>query len=105
MLAMRALKLKKTLYLSLFLVGSVQIGHTAAIKESNNIKTIDKSASSSLIVKALDQQKRNTSMIPSTDDELKMLNTIRTTPTQNFFATQNQRFSRFVQSLFQQQNS
>ena len=105
MLAMRALKLKKTLYLSLFLVGSVQIGHTAAIKESSNIKTIDKSASSSLIVKALDQQKRNTSMIPSTDDELKMLNTIRTTPTQNFFATQNQRFSRFVQSLFQQQNS
>ena len=105
MLAMRALKLKKTLYLSLFLVGSVQIGHTAAIKESSNIKTIDKSASSSLIVKALDQQKRNTSMIPSTDDELKMLNTIRTTPTQNFFATQNQRFSRFVQSLFQQQKS
>ena len=102
---MRALKLKKTLYLSLFLVGSVQIGHTAAIKESSNIKTIDKSASSSLIVKALDQQKRNTSMIPSTDDELKMLNTIRTTPTQNSFATKNQRFSRFVQSLFQQQNS
>ena len=102
---MRALKLKKTLYLSLFLVCSVQIGHTAAIKESSNIKTIDKSASSSLIVKALDQQKRNTSMIPSTDDELKMLNTIRSTPTQNFFATQNQRFSRFVQSLFQQQNS
>ena len=105
MLAMRSLKLKKTLCLSLFLVCSVQIGHTAAIKESSNIKTIDKSASSSLIVKALDQQKRNTSMIPSTDDELKMLNTIRSTPTQNFFATQNQRFSRFVQSLFQQQNS
>lgn len=105
MLAMRALKLKKTLCLSLFLVCSVQIGHTAAIKESSNIQTIDKSASSSLIVKALDQQKRNTSMIPSTDDELKMLNTIRSTPTQNFFATQNQRFSRFVQSLFQQQNS
>ncbi len=102
---MRALKLKKTLCLSLFLVCSVQIGHTAAIKESSNIKTIDKSTSSSLIVKALDQQKRNISMIPATDDELKMLNTIRTTPTQNFFATQNQRFSRFVQSLFLQQNS
>ncbi|MFO1353786.1 MAG: DUF4179 domain-containing protein [Acinetobacter sp.] len=101
---MRALKLKKTLCLSLFLACSVQFGH-AAIKESSNIKTIDKATSSSLIVKALDQQKRNTSMIPSTDDELKMLNTIRTTPTQNFFATQNQRFSRFVQSLFQQQNS
>ena len=101
---MRALKLKKTLCLSLFLVCSVQFGH-AAIKESSNIKTIDKSTSSSLIGKALDQQKRNISMIPATDDELKMLNTIRTTPTQNFFATQNQRFSRFVQSLFQQQNS
>ena len=101
---MRALKLKKTLCLSLFLACSVQFGH-AAIKESSNIKTIDKSTSSSLIGKALDQQKRNTSMIPATDDELKMLNTIRTTPTQNFFATQNQRFSRFVQSLFQQQNS
>ena len=101
---MRALKLKKTLCLSLFLACSVQFGH-AAIKESSNIKTIDKSTSSSLIGKALDQQKRNISMIPSTDDELKMLNTIRTTPTQNFFATQNQRFSRFVQSLFQQQNS
>ena len=101
---MRALKLKKTLCLSLFLECSVQFGH-AAIKESSNIKTIDKSTSSSLIGKALDQQKRNISMIPATDDELKMLNTIRTTPTQNFFATQNQRFSRFVQSLFQQQNS
>ena len=101
---MRALKLKKTLCLSLFLACSVQFGH-AAIKESSNIKTIDKATSSSLIGKALDQQKRNISMIPSTDDELKMLNTIRTTPTQNFFATQNQRFSRFVQSLFQQQNS
>ena len=101
---MRALKLKKILCLSLFLACSVQFGH-AAIKESSNIKTIDKSTSSSLIGKALDQQKRNISMIPATDDELKMLNTIRTTPTQNFFATQNQRFSRFVQSLFQQQNS
>ena len=101
---MRALKLKKTLCLSLFLACSVQFGH-AAIKESSNIKTIDKATSSSLIGKALDQQKRNISMIPATDDELKMLNTIRTTPTQNFFATQNQRFSRFVQSLFQQQKS
>ena len=65
---------------------SIQVGHAAAIKENNNIKTIDKS--SSLIVKALDQQKRNTAMLPSTDDELKMLNTIRTTPTQTFFARQ-----------------
>ncbi|UUM28443.1 DUF4179 domain-containing protein [Acinetobacter colistiniresistens] len=101
---MRALKLKKTLCLSLFLACSVQLGHAAAIKESSNIRTIDKS-SSSLIVKALDQQKRNTSMLPSSDDELKMLNTIRTTPTQTFFASQHERFSRFVQTIFQPHTS
>ncbi len=82
---------------------SIQVGHAAAIKENNNIKTIDKS--SSLIVKALDQQKRNTAMLPSTDDELKMLNTIRTTPTQTFFASQHERFSRFVQTIFQPHTS
>tara|TARA_Y100000816_G_C26078680_1_gene568202 strand:+ start:1136 stop:1456 length:321 start_codon:yes stop_codon:yes gene_type:complete len=103
MLAMRALKLKKTLCLSVFLVCSLQMGHAAAIKESNNIKSVDKS--SSLIVKALDQQKRNTAMIPSTNDEIKMLNTIRTTPSQNFFASQHERFSRFVQTIFQPHNS
>lgn len=102
---MPTLKLKKTVYISLFLLCSVQAGHAAAIKESNNIKTLDKS-SSSLIVKALDQQKRNTSsMLPSTDDELKMLNTIRTTPTQTFFASQHERFSRFVQTIFQPHSS
>jgi hypothetical protein len=99
----QASKLKKTLCLSLFLVCSIQVGHAAAIKENNNIKTIDKS--SSLIVKALDQQKRNTAMLPSTDDELKMLNTIRTTPTQTFFASQHERFSRFVQTIFQPHTS
>ncbi|MCH7386295.1 DUF4179 domain-containing protein [Acinetobacter modestus] len=100
---MQASKLKKTLCLSLCLVCSIQVGHAAAIKENNNIKTIDKS--SSLIVKALDQQKRNTAMLPSTDDELKMLNTIRTTPTQTFFASQHERFSRFVQTIFQPHTS
>jgi len=104
MLAMPTLKLKKTAYISLFLLCSVQAGHAAAIKESNNIKTLDKS-SSSLIVKALDQQKRNTTMLPSTDDELKTLNTIRTTPTQTFFASQHERFSRFVQTIFQPHTS
>ena len=100
---MQASKLKKTLCFSLFLVFSIQVGHAAAIKENNNIKMIDKS--SSLIVKALDQQKRNTAMLPSTDDELKMLNTIRTTPTQTFFASQHERFSRFVQTIFQPHTS
>ena len=102
-LTVQALKFKRTLCLSLFLICSVQVGHAAAIKESNNMKTIDKS--SSLIVKALDQQKRNSAISPSADDELKMLNTIRTTPTQNFFANQHERFSRFVQTIFQPHTS
>ncbi|WP_445290557.1 DUF4179 domain-containing protein [Acinetobacter sp. HZNU-JH01] len=79
------------------------MGHAAAIKENNNLKTMEKTASP--IVKALDQQKRNTAMLPSTDDELKMLNTIRTTPTQTFFASQHERFSRFVQTIFQPHSS
>ena len=57
--------------------GIFQSSFSTAIKENSNIKTIDKTTSSSLIGKALDQQKRNISMIPATDDELKMLNTIR----------------------------
>ena len=55
--------------------------------------------------KALDQQKRNPVLLPATDDELKMLNNLRTTPTQNFFAAQHERFSRFVQSIFQPHSS
>ena len=97
---MRALKMTKIL--SLFLACSVQVGHAAAIKETTNLKTVEKS--SSLIVKALDQQKRNPAALPSSD-ELKMLNNMRSTPTQSFFATQNERFTRFVQTIFPQQNS
>lgn len=99
---MRALKMTKILSLCLFLACSVQVGHAAAIKETTNLKTVEKS--SSLIVKALDQQKRNPAALPSSD-ELKMLNNMRTTPTQSFFATQNERFTRFVQTIFPQQNS
>jgi len=98
---MQALK-NKALGFSLLLIFSVQVGHAAALKDTSDLKSTEKT---STLVKALDQQKRNVAVIPSTDDELKMLNTIRTTPTQSFFAIQNQRFSRFVQSIFQQQNS
>ena len=99
---MRALKMTKILSLCLFLACSVQVGHAAAIKETTNLKTVEKS--SSLLVKALDQQKRDPAALPSSD-ELKMLNNMRSTPTQSFFATQNERFTRFVQTIFPQQNS
>ena len=103
---MLQLKLKKAFYLlSLFFICSLHITHAAAIKENHNAKAIEKSPSLSLVEKALDQQKRNTSMLPSTNDELKMLNTLHATPTQNFFASQHERFSRFVQSIFQSRSS
>ena len=103
---MQALKYIKILSLSSFLLCAVPSVHAAAIKKNNSLKSTDKSAS--LIVKTLDvldQQKRNPVLLPATDDELKMLNNLRTTPTQNFFAAQHERFSRFVQSIFQPHSS
>ena len=93
---MQALKFKTISCLSVLLC-SIHIGHAAVLQDNHHKKTIP---SSSPITKALNQQKHNTLMLPSTDDELKMLNTLHTTPTQNFFASQHERFSRFVQSIF-----
>ncbi len=53
----------------------------------------------SLIEKALSQQK-GSDRTTMTDTDLKIMTSIKVAPTQNFFATQNQRFSRFVQSWF-----
>lgn len=91
----------KILGLSLSLSFFSQLSSAALIKDTQ-IKSGEKNL---LVERALDQQKRNLSSLPTTDDELKMLNTIRVAPTQNFFATQHQRFSRFVQSFFQPHNS
>jgi hypothetical protein len=54
---------------------------------------------SALIEKAISQQK-GSDRTTMTDNDLKIMTSIKVAPTQNFFATQNQRFSRFVQSLF-----
>ena len=73
------------------------LGHSAVLQ--NNDKATMPAEKTSLIEKALNQQKsgeRNT----LTDTDLKIMTSIKVAPTQNFFATQNQRFSRFVQSLF-----
>ncbi|MFH7807625.1 hypothetical protein ACE01U_03020 [Acinetobacter sp. BSP-153] len=83
--------------LSIGLACMSQIGHSAAIQ--NNDKVAMPAEKTSLIEKALSQQKsgeKNT----LTDTDLKIMTSIKVAPTQNFFATQNQRFSRFVQSLF-----
>ena len=59
------------------------------------------------IEKALLQQKheRSGSKILTGKDQMKVITSISAAPTQNFFAAQNQRLSRFVQSIFPQQNS
>ncbi|MCG9491984.1 DUF4179 domain-containing protein [Acinetobacter lactucae] len=89
----------KALSLSLVLSLASQFSAAAVLKETPNKTGSDKQTS--LIEKALDQQKRNPIVLPSTNDELKVLNTIRVTPTQNFLAAQHERFSRFVQAIFQ----
>ena len=51
------------------------------------------------------QQKRSEQKLITETDELKVLTSLKSAPTQNFFAEQHQRFSRFVQAFFQPHNS
>lgn len=94
----------KALGLSLMLCLAPTITTAAAVKETTN-KVSSSEKQSSLIVKALDQQKRSQKSFFQDDDELKMINTIKTKPSQNFLAAQHERFSRFVQAIFQPHNS
>ena len=48
---------------------------------------------------------KNTHSAVKADNDLKMMTSIKAAPTQNFFASQNQRFSRFVQSFFSSNQS
>lgn len=89
----------KALSLSLVLSLASQFSAAAVLKDTPSKTGSEKQTS--LIEKPLDQQKRNPIVLPSTNDELKVLNTIRVTPTQNFLAAQHERFSRFVQAIFQ----
>ena len=55
--------------------------------------------------KTLNQQKKLPTETIQVSSDVKILNSIQTTPSQNFFAEQHQRFSRFVQSIFLSHNS
>ncbi|SPL71051.1 DUF4179 domain-containing protein [Acinetobacter stercoris] len=93
----------KAFGLSISLMLAAQVGHTAAIKDTNkpvNSSVVNKQ---SPIEKALNQQKRGENN--GVNDELKMLTALKNAPTQNFLAEQNQRFSRFIQALFQPHSS
>ncbi|WP_180008882.1 hypothetical protein [Acinetobacter sp. YH12238] len=80
------------------------VGHSAVIKSAES-KTHLTAEKGSLIEKALTQQKQADKQKFESNNDLKVLTSIHVAPTQNFFALQNQRFSRFVQALFPQDNS
>ncbi len=93
-------QLLKALSLSIGLIFTAQVGHTAVIKDTNKPINSAIVAKQSPIEKALSQQKKHGDN-NSINDELKVLAAIKSAPTQNFLAEQNQRFSRFIQALFQ----
>lgn len=86
-----------------------QATQAAALQQPSKLSptslTLDKYQSP--IEKALSQQKRDRIENKSSTDnpQIKVLTTISVAPTQNFFAEQHQRFSRFVQNIFPQHSS
>ena len=100
---MKYTQLIKICSLSLSLGLMAQVGHTAAIKTTNAKITLAPERSS-LIEKALLQQKQGSNTLRG-DNDLKILTAIKVAPTQSFFASQNQKFTRFVQAFFPQSSS
>lgn len=82
-----------------------QVGHSVGIHpvETTSSKPITPIVKVSLIEKALNDQK--TKGDTQSNNSLKVIRSINTAPTQNFFANQNQKFTRLIQSLFSQNNS
>ena len=93
------------------LIISLSLGSLPTVQAAV-IKTAPKSVSSSVVTdrqspieKALDQQKRGDNKQMLESDQLKVLTSMNSAPTQNFLADQHQRFSRLLQSLFQPHSS
>lgn len=97
----------KSVGLSLGLIIMSQTGHSAVIKDTSRPiqSLIVVSDKQSPIEKALNQQKRGESKLLSDKDQIKVLTSIKTTASQNFLAEQHQKFSRFVQAIFQPHTS
>ena len=96
----------KAIGLSLYLGCFAQMSQAAAIKDTHKkIVSTVVSEKQSPIEKALAQQKRGDNPLISDNDQLKVLTAINNAPTQNFLAEQHQRFSRFLQAMFQQHSS
>ena len=96
----------KAIGLSLCLGCFAQMSQAVVIKDNHKkIVSTVVSEKQSPIEKALAQQKRGEYPLISDNDQLKVLTAINNAPTQNFLAEQHQRFSRFLQAMFQQHSS
>ncbi|WP_180135088.1 hypothetical protein [Acinetobacter sp. YH12070] len=97
------MKFSYALCLGLSLSVTAQTAFCAATNTASNNKLTMPAERTSLIEKAINQQKSEGK--GRTDDNLKVLTSIKAAPTQSFFASQNQSFSRFVQAIFSGSNS
>ena len=81
-----------------------QASFAATIKTMTDTKTAATVVNKmSPIEKALKQQKNDRKF--NSEVDLKVLAQINSAPSQSFLASQNERFSRFIQSIFTQDNS
>lgn len=98
----------KALCLSLTLTATIQTVDAAAIPKNTKVATpLVSLEKQTPIEKALTQQKRERgdNRLIFQNDQIKILNSLKSAPSQNFLAEQHQRFSRFVQAFFPQHNS
>ncbi|MCO8043858.1 hypothetical protein NI467_00500 [Acinetobacter bohemicus] len=93
-----------TSILSLIMLLTTQFGHAVVVKNTAPKTLINQlEVKNSPIEKALQQHKTDKTLY--TEDNLKVQTALKITPSQNFFAAQNQRFTRFVQSIFSPNHS
>ena len=95
-------KLFKALCLTCGLIVFSQVGHTAVTKTTET-KMVNSVVKITPIEKALQQQKNDRKF--HSEDNLKVLTSINIAPSQSFLASQNERFSHFIQTLFTTNNS
>ena len=99
-------KIIHILGLTLSMTLLAQVSHAAAIKDTKQpFQSAIVADKLTPIEKALSQQKRGDNKLVSDKDQIKVLTSFKAAPSQNFLAEQHQKFSRFVQALFQPHTS
>lgn len=91
----------KSLIFTLSLLSGMQLSHSATL-DSMTTHTVKPDIKPSLIAKAVSKQALKEGAMTY---NVMMVNTLNAAPSQNFFAYQNQQFTRFVQALFHNSNT